>query len=105
MSAPDNPPFNELTPAEAERLALLIEECAEVQQIACKILRHGYDSIHPQDVSETDNRALLQNEIGDFLAVLDLMQADKTRDIHASEIQGAKKAKAKRMIQYLHHQP
>ena len=28
--------FNGLTPAEAERLAYLIEEAAEVQQIACK---------------------------------------------------------------------
>lgn len=38
---------NNLTPAEAECLAILIEECAEVQQIACKILRHGYDSCNP----------------------------------------------------------
>ena len=34
--------FNKLTPAQAERLAILIEECGEVIQAATKILRHGY---------------------------------------------------------------
>ena len=34
-------PFNGLTPAEAERLALLMEECGEVVQIIGKVLRHG----------------------------------------------------------------
>lgn len=41
--------FNGLTPAEAERLAMLSEECGEVIQIIGKILRHGYDSYHPDD--------------------------------------------------------
>ena len=33
--------FNNLTPGEAERLAILAEECGEVIQIIGKILRHG----------------------------------------------------------------
>jgi hypothetical protein len=36
--------FNQLTDAEAERLALLAEECGEVVQVIGKILRHGYES-------------------------------------------------------------
>lgn len=39
--------FNGLSPAETERLALLSEEMGEVQQAIGKILRHGYESIHP----------------------------------------------------------
>ena len=34
--------FNQLTPAETERLAILAEECGEVIQAVGKILRHGY---------------------------------------------------------------
>lgn len=41
--------FNGLTPAEAERLALLSEELGEAQQAIGKILRHGYDSSNPVD--------------------------------------------------------
>lgn len=32
--------FNGMTPAETERLAILVEECGEVVQIGMKILRH-----------------------------------------------------------------
>lgn len=49
--------FNQLTPAEAERLALLAEECGEVIQAIGKILRHGYESRHP-DGGPTNREAL-----------------------------------------------
>ena len=67
--------FNGLTPAEAERLAMLAEECAEVIQITGKILRHGYGSTHP-DRPDTTNRALLGQKVTDLLAVLSLMEGD-----------------------------
>ena len=60
--------FNQLTPAQAERLAMLAEECGEVIQIIGKILRHGYDSHHP-DRPHITNRELLQRELTDFIAV------------------------------------
>lgn len=53
-------PFNRLTPAEAERLALLAEECGEAIQAIGKILRHGYESNHPE-FTET-NRTQLPDE-------------------------------------------
>lgn len=65
--------FNGLTPAEAERLAMLAEEAAEVIQIVGKILRHGYASYHPDNPSLT-NRVLLMNELADFNAVQLLME-------------------------------
>lgn len=59
-------PFNRLTPAEAERLAYLIEEAAEVQQAACKILRHGYASHNPDNPAAGNNRTQLVKELRDL---------------------------------------
>lgn len=67
--------FNQLTPAEAERLAMLAEEAGEIVQIVCKILRHGYESYHPENPGET-NRDLLANEVCDLLAVVQMMDQD-----------------------------
>ena len=39
---PDTPHFNKLTPAEAERIDYLAEECAEVVQQCMKTLSHGW---------------------------------------------------------------
>lgn len=57
------------TRPEAERLVKLAEECSEVAQMCMKILRHGYESHHPDD-PDTDNRALLNEELTDLSAVL-----------------------------------
>lgn len=56
-----------MTPAEAERLAMLAEECGEVVHLVGKILRHGYDSQHPD--GGPINRTLLTREMTDVLAV------------------------------------
>ena len=90
--------FNKLTPAEAERLAMLAEECAEVIQVIGKILRHGYESYHPADPSQT-NRDLLTHELSDLYAVVELMDADFALiDATAQEAAFAKK------LRYAHHQ-
>jgi NTP pyrophosphatase (non-canonical NTP hydrolase) len=59
--------FNQLSPAEAERLAFLIEECGEVIQAASKVLRHGYESFDPTiPIHERlTNRGALARELGD----------------------------------------
>lgn len=63
--------FNKLSPAEAERLAILIEECSEVIQAAVKILRHGYESGMPDYIySCLTNRETLERELGDFVWIL-----------------------------------
>lgn len=94
--------FNQLTPAEHERLALLIEECAEVQQIACKILRHGYESYNPNDPDRTDNRTLLSIEIGHLEHALHRMQTVMDYSPHVAHC--SEELKAKTVKQYLHHQ-
>jgi NTP pyrophosphatase (non-canonical NTP hydrolase) len=91
--------FNDLTPAEFERLALLSEECGEVVQAIGKIFRHGYESNHP-DSCET-NRIDLETEIGHVFAALELM-TDK--DVSYQAITESKALKLVSVLRYLHHQ-
>ena len=96
--------FNKLTPAEDERLALLIEECAEVIQAAAKIQRHGYGSVNPMvisDVKET-NRAFLEKEIGHVQHAL--FRLVKAGDVKADNIVREEVRKLKNIEQWLHHQ-
>ena len=92
--------FNGLTPAQAERLGMLVEECGEVIQIAGKILRHGYDSYHPNDPTTT-NRHLLVLELRDVNAVLKAMARDEL--INANINTGVEDIWAKK-LRYAHHQ-
>ena len=59
--------------ARSERLKMLIEEAGEIVQIGCKMLRHGWNSYHPNDLSKTSNTKLLETELSDLLAVLNEM--------------------------------
>ncbi len=79
---------------------MLAEEAAEVIQIVCKILRHGYDSYHPRDHINS-NRKLLNKELTDFVAVHRMMlergdvpEIPNWKVLHAIE----------RKRQYTHHQ-
>jgi hypothetical protein len=92
--------FNGLTPAEAERLALLMEEMGEAQQIIGKILRHGYESRHP-DGGPT-NRLLLEKELGDVTCAINMMCCKD--DVNYHSIVAHRHGKEKRVGQYLHHQ-
>jgi hypothetical protein len=94
--------FNGLTPAEAERLAILIEECAEVQQIACKILRHGYESHNPTIPNSETNREALERELGDLGHAASRMEA--AADINPLKIRARAQSKPERIKPYLHHQ-
>jgi hypothetical protein len=92
--------FNNLTPAEQERLVIVQEECAEVIQIICKILRHGYESYHPDDDTKS-NRELLEKELGDLTENIDRLCV---RDVNRTQIEHFAKQKRKNIVQYLHHQ-
>jgi hypothetical protein len=94
--------FSQLTEAEQERLAILVEECAEVQQIACKILRHGYKSRNPKIPGGETNREALEREVGDLLHAADRMW--RSRDIDRSTCEDRMHSKADHVTPYLHHQ-
>jgi len=94
--------FNKLNPGEAERLFLLLEEMAEVQQIIGKVLRHGYESHHPD--GGPSNRKLLEKELGDVLLALKYLR--EANDISWGEVLGwqDRKEKSIKTYLYLHHQ-
>lgn len=94
-----NLPFNELTPAQAERLHYLIEECGEVIHAAGKILRHGYESYHPD--GGQSNREHLTEELGHLFVATRMMWLRGDYDWRA--LCYAQDAKYLRINKYLHH--
>lgn len=94
--------FNGLTEAEAERLALVIEECSEVQKAASKILRHGFESCNPLIEKSETNRQALAREMGDLLHVFDRLATSKDVDVIAMEEHTRRKECTIRS--WLHHQ-
>jgi NTP pyrophosphatase (non-canonical NTP hydrolase) len=95
----DNRFTNHLSSAESEGLAILAEECGEVIQVIGKILRHGYDSTHPN--GGLSNRQLLEAELGDIRMVQNLLCKEGHLDklnIEAFSVQ-----KEKSVRKYLHH--
>lgn len=93
--------FNNLSEAQLERLAILAEECAEVQQVIMKIIRHGNLSYNPSDPDQTENAQLLNRELGDLHCILDLMA--KNEDIDEFTILGYRDDKKRKINKYLHH--
>jgi NTP pyrophosphatase (non-canonical NTP hydrolase) len=90
---------NKLTDAQAERLAMLAEECGEVIQIVGKILRHGYNSFHPNDPTVT-NKQLLGRELTDLYAVASSLCRDKVPEGSLHDMDRAWEKK----LRYAHHQ-
>lgn len=93
--------FNQLTAAELERLAMLSEEAGEIVQMVGKILRHGYESYHPNDDDKTTNRVLLRREINDLIAVVHGMVQEN--DLSPLVFYDAEAA-WQRKLKYTHHQ-
>lgn len=95
--------YLQITPAEGERLALLLEELGEAQQAIGKILRHGYESRDPtREPSSPSNREALETELGHVHHAIDRLTL--ARDLNALSIVDARKAKADRVWRWLHHQ-
>jgi NTP pyrophosphatase (non-canonical NTP hydrolase) len=93
-------PLPRLTAAEIERLAMLAEECGEVQQAVGKILRHGYESKPPR--GGLTNRVALEREIGDVHAVMELMQ--DAGDTRAPVVNSWRNEKRLALRRWTHHQ-
>ena len=90
--------FNQLSPARAERLAILAEECGEVVQIVGKILRHGYQGKHP-DTGVTNTQAL-EEELGHLEYAISRLVL---HDVDPSEVRRHATNKMHTIHQWLHH--
>lgn len=94
--------FANLTEAQRERLEMLVEECSEVVHAATKILRHGYDSYHPEKPETLVNRKDLQYELLDLWTICERM-------IDYGDIGLVKFNTShlvwKKKLRYTHHQP
>ena len=94
---------NQLSPAEAEALALLAEEAAEVVQCVTKILRHGPLSTNPDNKKnpKRTNTNHLCKELGDMAASIRICTAYGM--VHTGLVKRAENLKLRNIGQYLHH--
>lgn len=80
-------------------LTCLAEECAEVAQRASKANRFGITEIQPDQPLNNAERIML--EINDFVAVVELLQAEKVLTTGPSRLAiDAKKAKLQHFMTY-----
>lgn len=100
-ASPDPAPPEIVTTGEQERLVCLIEECAEVAQNACKILRFGLD--HVSKRTGMTNKQNLEDELGDIGIVQSMMIAND--DISSSAIIKFQKEKVAKRIANMPLQP
>ena len=87
------------SPYEAELLTILIEECAEVQQRATKILRFGVGESEPGP--NADNQFRLSAEVGDLQCLIELCDKAELIDYNVmNEYQINKREKLKKYMQH-----
>lgn len=77
---------------ENEYITILSEECSEIIQVACKILRFGKHSRNPLNENSESNIELLQNELGDLLAIIEILSSE-LKYIDSSKVEIAKQNK------------
>ena len=93
--------FNKLSPAQAERLAILSEECGELIQAIGKILRHGYNSHNPNDMDHLGNRHDLERECADVMAAMEMLARDG--DVDREKVSNLMPVKLRSVQKYMHH--
>lgn len=84
-----------ITDRQREILVITQEEAAEVIQEIAKIFRFGIDDSHRDGMT---HRQRLTTEVGDLLAMIDLMIDDRLID--PAEIEIAKQAKTAKLRRY-----
>lgn len=96
--------FNGLSPAQAERLDILAEECAEVIQVIMKIKRHGFDSCSPFGPNPETNREALLRELMDVSAATGMIHLDVPQLADEAYVDDAVTKALNKKLGYCHHQ-
>ena len=76
-----------MTNSEKQILLICQEECAEVTQAISKVFRFGYDSVY----NDRTNHQRLTEEVGDLLAMIDLMFENGIIDESAANMAATQK--------------
>jgi len=79
-----------------ETMDILQEECAEVIQAVSKISRFGLDNIKPG--KPKTNREHLEEELGDLLAMIDILHEMDV--VSWTKLEAAKEAKIEKLKQW-----
>ena len=85
-----------MDPKTKEILDITQEECAEVVVAVSKISRFGIDNFKPG--KPKTNREHLEEEVGDLMAMIDLMFEHKIIDVNSVDV--ARKAKKDKLKQW-----
>lgn len=89
-----------LNDEQAEILEILAEECGELVQACMNILRHGFDSFHPDD-PDTDNRELLWGEMADVMSMINaIIHLGYTVNVYETDVVNTLKKK----VEWMRHQ-
>jgi NTP pyrophosphatase (non-canonical NTP hydrolase) len=81
-----------------EILDITAEECAEVIVAISKISRFGIDKFKPMTIKPLTNRQHLEEEIGDLLAMVDLLEEFSIVDMKS--VNTARIAKIEKLKQW-----
>jgi NTP pyrophosphatase (non-canonical NTP hydrolase) len=85
-----------MDPKQKEALDILQEECAEVIQAVSKISRFGLDNLKPG--KPKTNREHLEEELGDLIAMIDILTRNGIVD--SANIEMAAAAKVEKLKQW-----
>lgn len=85
-----------MDPKQKEALDILQEECAEVIQAVSKISRFGLDNLKPG--KPKTNREHLEEELGDLVAMIDILTRNGIVD--SANIEMAATAKIEKLKQW-----
>lgn len=83
-----------------ERLAILAEECAEVQHTIMKIIRHGEMESHP-DTPSIPNIETLSEEVGDLM--FSIAWCTEMEDVDADKVRESFEHRHFTINKYLHY--
>ena len=90
---------DDLSPAQVERLVMLVERCGEASVMAGKVLRYGYGGTSPR--TGLPNQVILERKIGSLLAMIDLMA--RTDDVRLREVRTTRDWASEHMGKWMHH--
>lgn len=82
-------------------LAVLMEECSEVIKEASKIIRFGQHNRHPFIENSPTNIENLTQEIGDMLAILNVIQYETDIDLDWDKVLEARDKKLTKLDRFL----